>query len=433
MIAVHTAQTLATLSWNDLRKVHSSLGLKAIGKRADYEARILSVQPQQVADIKVAAPLTCSCCPLARLIEDNRYCCQVSQTANDVKRGHWEATISCYEALAKAEAETEAAEPVVEVQASIVPEVTVTTQPVATATIDNDEPSNRGDDGRGRVEVVIGQPVKIATVPHAAPKADDNFMSSMVKEDELDKAFYDMTHLLECQLKAQLAVEKTIIGSDEEAIALLELEKVDRDIEFYGRLASDPQPSPVVLQLENQMSELKKDVLSLFKITAFDPVILPVCDDEPEQLAAQSEPEPEGTIYWHSPTTGTIVGKKGALRNFYLRKRNAFGHLEIMVIISSDFTAAEHKSPNIHHQRIRAAIEAGHTFNPKAFKNSPQFLAETEDYRGIGRIKEGVDGRWWAWVNGGITGQPFPCENLALKYLDRVAENQAQKQKVCAN
>jgi hypothetical protein len=48
---------------------------------------------------------TCSQCPFARLIEDNRYCCQVSQTASDVTRGHWEATISCFEAMAKAEAE----------------------------------------------------------------------------------------------------------------------------------------------------------------------------------------------------------------------------------------------------------------------------------------------------------------------------------------
>jgi hypothetical protein len=58
-------------------------------------------------DTAAPASFTCSQCPFARLIEDNRYCCQVSQTASDVKRGHWEATISCYEALAQAKAEAE--------------------------------------------------------------------------------------------------------------------------------------------------------------------------------------------------------------------------------------------------------------------------------------------------------------------------------------
>ncbi len=58
-------------------------------------------------DASAPATFTCAQCPFARLIEDNRYCCQVSQTASDVKRGHWEATVSCFEALAKAKAEAE--------------------------------------------------------------------------------------------------------------------------------------------------------------------------------------------------------------------------------------------------------------------------------------------------------------------------------------
>ncbi len=64
---------------------------------------------QTAPTIDTAAPATFTCaqCPFARLIEDNRYCCQVSQTASDVKRGHWEATVSCFEALAKAKAEAE--------------------------------------------------------------------------------------------------------------------------------------------------------------------------------------------------------------------------------------------------------------------------------------------------------------------------------------
>jgi len=60
-------------------------------------------------DDSAPASFTCAQCPFARQIEDNRYCCQVSQTASDVRRGHWEATVSCFEALAQAKAEAEAA------------------------------------------------------------------------------------------------------------------------------------------------------------------------------------------------------------------------------------------------------------------------------------------------------------------------------------
>jgi hypothetical protein len=123
-------------------------------------------------------------CPFARQIEDNRYCCTVSQTASDVKRGHWEATISCYEAItqAKAEAETEAALAAkVEETAAPIAQATATapkqtliapgkpatipapskpaaapTTPTAIGT--DNEPPNRGDNGRGRME------------PTAAPK-----------------------------------------------------------------------------------------------------------------------------------------------------------------------------------------------------------------------------------------------------------------------
>ncbi|HEY9807167.1 MAG TPA: hypothetical protein V6D04_11405, partial [Candidatus Obscuribacterales bacterium] len=65
-------------------------------------------------DDSAPASFTCSQCPFARLIDPdgNKYCCQVSQTASDVKRGHWEATVSCYEALAAAEAEKVTAETV---------------------------------------------------------------------------------------------------------------------------------------------------------------------------------------------------------------------------------------------------------------------------------------------------------------------------------
>lgn len=122
---------------------------------------------QTAPTIDTAAPATFTCaqCPFARLIEDNRYCCQVSQTASDVKRGHWEATVSCFEALAKAEAE-KVAEPAAEVVEAPIAQTaapaapashTVTTAaviPAPAAIGEDDTPPNRGDNGRGRVQPI---------------------------------------------------------------------------------------------------------------------------------------------------------------------------------------------------------------------------------------------------------------------------------------
>ncbi|MEG4408916.1 hypothetical protein [Microcoleus sp. MON2_D5] len=118
--------------------------------------------------------LTCSVCPFARLIEDHRYVCQVSETAADVVRGHWEARTSCYEAIEAAAEQTP--EPVaVEVEAPIAQtEATATLAPVATAptaTGENEELPNRGDNGRGRLQPM---PVKkVSTVPTLGKNSDE--------------------------------------------------------------------------------------------------------------------------------------------------------------------------------------------------------------------------------------------------------------------
>jgi hypothetical protein len=122
------------------------------------------------------------------LIEDNRYCCAVSQTASDVKRGHWEATVSCYEALAKAEAEKVAEveeAPIAQTAtpAAPAPAVTrapskpaaashatttaaVTRAPIAPSAIgtNGDEPPNRGDNGRGRVQPIAKLMLSLVSV-----------------------------------------------------------------------------------------------------------------------------------------------------------------------------------------------------------------------------------------------------------------------------
>lgn len=108
-------------------------------------------------DTPAPASFTCAECPFARLIEDNRYCCTVSDTASDVTRGHWEATVSCFEALAAAEAQTVADEteapiaPVTTPAPAALPAITPTAPAPVTAGPD-DEPPNRGDNGRGRVQ-----------------------------------------------------------------------------------------------------------------------------------------------------------------------------------------------------------------------------------------------------------------------------------------
>lgn len=94
------------------------------------------------------ASFTCADCPFARHIDGNRYCCQVSQTAADVVRGHWEATVSCFEALASAKAEAE------KVAAPIAKTAPAAPTPAPAATGEDDTPPNRGDNGRGRVQPI---------------------------------------------------------------------------------------------------------------------------------------------------------------------------------------------------------------------------------------------------------------------------------------
>ena len=87
--------------------------------------------------------LTCSICPFARYLDGNRYVCGVSETAADVVRGHWEAKANCHEAIAQ----------------------TATPAPTTPAAIcENDEPPNRGDNGRGRVQPIAPKKLNLSLV-----------------------------------------------------------------------------------------------------------------------------------------------------------------------------------------------------------------------------------------------------------------------------
>jgi hypothetical protein len=142
----------------------------------------------------------------------------VSQTASDVKRGHWEATISCYEAIAQAKAfaSTEAAlSAKVEETAAPIAQATTTateqtliepkafaapaaaalaaaapaaaatpTAPVAIGT--NDEPPNRGDNGRGRVQPAPAKKLMLSLV--AVKRITSDIPASNFDQFELEIA-----------------------------------------------------------------------------------------------------------------------------------------------------------------------------------------------------------------------------------------------------
>jgi len=160
--------------------------------------KVTQTAPTPTIDTAAPATFTCAQCPFARLIEDNRYCCQVSQTASDVKRGHWQATVSCYEALAQAEAEKVTAETV----APITPAPTETAPapvatPVATPTpatlptpaaigTNGDEPPNRGDNGRGRVQSVPAKKLMLSLV--AVKRISSDIPASNFDQFELEVA-----------------------------------------------------------------------------------------------------------------------------------------------------------------------------------------------------------------------------------------------------
>ena len=120
--------------------------------------------------------LTCSICPFARYLDGNRYVCGVPETAADVVRGHWESKASCHEAIAQAEAPATA--PVPATPATLSAKKTAPTPaPTAPAAIgENDEPPNRGDNGRGRVQPIAKTDKALAAIFGERPKQYRQFL-----------------------------------------------------------------------------------------------------------------------------------------------------------------------------------------------------------------------------------------------------------------
>jgi hypothetical protein len=90
--------------------------------------------------------------------------------------------------------------------------------------------------------------------------------------------------------------------------------------------------------------------------------------------------------------------------------------------MSASFVASESRKPNIRHEQIRAAINIGAKFTPGNLRNFYEFEMQTEDYKGIGRLSQSLDGYWWAWLRAGITGHRFSGRQDACKYLERVSD-----------
>lgn len=155
-------------------------------------------QTATTIDTSAPASFTCSQCPFARLIEDNRYCCQVSETAADVVRGHWTAKVSCHESIAQAEAKKVVEPAVAEIEKPIAKTdapapatpkpATPSTPAPATLSAEkpapastpktpeaigtNDEPPNRGDNGRGRVQPIATKKLLPLIVPISRISSD---------------------------------------------------------------------------------------------------------------------------------------------------------------------------------------------------------------------------------------------------------------------
>ena len=137
--------------------------------------------------------LTCSICPFARYLDGNRYVCAVSETAADVVRGHWESKASCHEAIAQAEAPATApvpATPSTPTPATLSAKKTTPTPtpaPTTPAAIgENDEPPNRGDNGRGRVQPIAPKKLMLSLV--AVKRITSDIPASNFDHNELEIA-----------------------------------------------------------------------------------------------------------------------------------------------------------------------------------------------------------------------------------------------------
>ena len=371
MITPHTQESLKSLSWDEVRSLHTSLGLAATATsrtRGHYEFRILEAQPQKVEE------------PIAQATTQT-----TAQTA---------------------------------------------TQLIAQTT--DDQPPGR-DDSRGRVE-------------------PENWFADLFtpKESETQKLQGELDLLIEQELKAQLAIERTPEGSPEEVTAYSHLRKVEANIaeveeviaRSYPRIWDKADPGmaigdyaripfhPIaVVTVKEEMSDGRTRILVRTGNHSEEwylpaPLISePIWSlDQIEEAIAQLKSDiglsklldrpvrateyDSETIAWKTPFQGEILGREGRRHSFFIE--NNCIHLVIQSRESA-FCASERTRKNYHHAVIRQAIEAGKTFDQSSAIGEPcQF----------GRIHQSCDGWWWAWGEGQTVGHKFLTRLMALKYLE---------------
>lgn len=375
MIPVYTQKKLDKLTWNQVQKLHKSLGLKATGARTrrHLQHNILAAMPQRSLPEAIATPLTCANCPLARNIEDSRYSC-TADVVGYATRGHWEARTECYQVVADAQPKTATAETLIAPE-SIIPEL-ITPEEIA----------------------VVKTKISLAERMTGLTRHPFRYEWDVMNGSHcFTSAMYGLCECSRCEVERELPLSEQRRGSHQIAIE-----------------RSHRKKKTQITETKVQQFTIDRSILTL----------------EPESLS--SSVDPEGTIHWETLFNGTIVGKRGVLRRFWLRtvcdgffadknSRHDPNQYEIQVVISDTFVESESRRPNnVRIVQIREAINLGRLFDAKAFKSSPNFERDTEACNG-GRIRQECDGRWWAWAEQGITGHTHSCREDACKYLERIA------------
>lgn len=263
--------------------------------------------------------------------------------------------------------------------------------------------------------------------------------------------------LFEKELKAQLAIERTVEGSPEEEAAYSRLRKVDASIAkveeaiarscpriwkkadpgmtigdcvktpFHpiwvvadkGELAdgrtrilvrpstgssrseewyldAPPAANWSLDEIESAIAQLKADI-GLGRLL-----------DRPVRETSHIDRE---TIRFQTPFKGEILGRKGKIYLFFVEGDCIY--IEFRSGANS-FCASERTRKNYHHTVIRQAIEAGKIFNSSSAIGKPCHF---------GRIHQSCDGWWWVWGDGFVTSHKFLTRLMALKYLEMNAES----------
>lgn len=373
MITPHTQESLKSLSWDEVRSLHASLGLAATATsrtRRDYESRILEAQPQ-----KVEEPITQTATPLIA---------QTTQTTDDQPpgrgdgRGRVEPENWFADLFTPKESETQKLQGELdllieqELNAQLAIECTVKGSPEEVTAYSH---LRKVEANIAEVEEAIAR-----SYPRIWEKADPG----MAIGDYVRIPFHPI---------AVVTVKEEM--SDGRTRILVRTGNHSEEWYLPAPLISPVESVWSLDQIEEAIAQLKSDIGSSKLLDR--PVRTTEYDSE--------------TIAWKTPFQGEILGREGRRHSFFIE--NNCIHLVIQSRESA-FCASERTRKNYHHAVIRQAIEAGKTFD--------QSSAISEPCR-FGRIHQSCDGWWWVWGDGQTIGRKFLTRLMALKYLEMNAES----------